>query len=687
MAPDARLFYGDAALRRKYESSSKKQKVQKQGAKAQKQGAKAPSAALVNPMFTRQGGNPSSVQQSQFIGDKTRERQEHQMNDLSSRLQAAQSTVHDRSGVGRTGQVLPSHAPIELPVHGGRGGGRTRHVLPSLSPIESHVHEEREGGISCGLQPIKSPLNNDFLITPRRSPRGNRTGVHRNLEKEYNGLHSPMRTQGRRSVPPPTENEIQQRSNQLHNNRTQACLQPSHRSTQKSIQSSASHQSQHNALRSSSSQQSRRSQQRNSLHDSPAENHNSLQPNRSRLPSNSPVANNEEVDNSLGQPKRTTRKKTTNLAVAKRGKEKVSVPVFNEKFCGYFKHECINSIGTWVRQRDNCPLTYDKFDDIPEQKIARVIQNVRDHFILEPDDDVAVKAIKDVMRDAYKAYRHKIYQKYKEAGGDGFAASDGHLKALAHPPENCPNKYDWAHMCNHFTTNEFKKNSERGRRAAAAKQQNGINHSNGNKSFTSTEYDLLQAGQPCDPVTFFRRTHDPEKKINAKCKEMSEKMKAMKEAADRGETNDTPEEIFNKVRNAGCSGKRRRKAHPTNYSLYQKKEEEMAELKVRMESLEQENKRLKKETGPKATKKLLNEYLVKVGMPAMELSSEDDAEDDDDDEDADMHESQIHEHRDSFEGSDREAEEEDEAFGDDQQEGDEENRDKELEEDDEEEQD
>ncbi|KAI3957915.1 hypothetical protein MKW92_037145 [Papaver armeniacum] len=565
MAPDARLFYGDAALRRKYESSSKKQKVQKQGAKE-------PSAALVNPMFTRQGGNPSSVQQSQFIGDKTRERREHQMNDLSSRLQAAQSTVHDRSGVGRTGRVLPSHPPIE-----------TRPVLPSLSPIESHVHEEREGGISFGVQPIESPLNNDFLITSRRSPRGNRTRVHRNLEKEYNGLHSPMRTQGRRSVPPPTENEIQQRSNQLHNNRTQACLQPYHRSTQKDIQSSASHQSQHNALRSSSSQQSRRSQQRNSLRDSPAENHNSSQPNRSRSPSNSPVANNEEVDNSLGQPKRTTRKKTTNRAVAKRGKEKVSVPVFNEKFCGHFKHECINSIGTWVRQRDNCPLTYDKFDDMPEQKIARVIQNVQDHFILVPDDDVAVKAIKDVMRDAYKAYRHKIYLKYKEAGGDGFAASDGHLKALAQPPENCPNKYDWAHMCNHFTTDEFKKNSERGRRATAAKRQNGINHSNGNKSFTSTEYDLLQAGQPCDPVTFFRRTHDPEKKINAKCKEMSEKMKAMKEAADRGETNDTPEEIFNKVRNAGYSGKWRRKAHPTNYSLYQKKEEEMAELKGRQE--------------------------------------------------------------------------------------------------------
>ncbi|XP_026433411.1 uncharacterized protein LOC113330819 [Papaver somniferum] len=479
-------------------------KAQKQGAKVQKQGAKAPSDALVNPMYTRQGGNPRSVQQYQFIGDKIRERQEHQMNDLSSRLHAAQSTVHDRSEVGRTGRVLPSHAPIESPVHGGRGGGRTRPVLPSLSPIESHVHEEREGGISCGVQPIGSPLNNDFLITRRRSPRGNRTGIHRNLEKEYNGLHSPMRTQGRHSVPPPTENEIQQRSNLLHNNRTQACLQPSHRSTQKAIQSSASHQLQYNALRSSASQQSHRSQQRNSLRDSPAENHNSSQPNRSRSASNSPVASNEEVDNSLqeGPQKRTTRKKTTNLAVAKK-KEKVNVPVFNEKFCGYYKHEYINSIGTWVRQRDNCPLIYDKFDNMPEQKIARVIQNVRDHFILVPDDDGAVKAIKDMMRDAYKAYRHKLHLKYKAAGGDGFAASDGHLKALAHPPENCLNKHDWAHMCNHFTTDEFKKNSERGRRAAAAKQENSINHSNGNKSFTSTEYDFLQAGLPCDPVTFF----------------------------------------------------------------------------------------------------------------------------------------------------------------------------------------
>ncbi|KAI3941113.1 hypothetical protein MKW92_032645 [Papaver armeniacum] len=196
--------------------------------------------------------------------------------------------------------------------------------------------------------------------------------------------------------------------------------------------------------------------------------------------------------------------------------------------------------------------------------------------------------------------------------------------------------------------------SSRGRLVVAAKQLNCINHSNCNKSFTSIEYELLQVGQPCDPLTFFRRTHDPEKKINVKWKEMSEKIKAMKEAVDRGETNDTPEEIFYKVRNAGCSGKRRRKAYPTNYSLYQKKEEEIAKFK--------------KETGPKATKKWLNEYLVKVGMPAMELLSEDDAEDDD--EDADMHGSQIHDHRDAFEGSDREAQEEDvEAFGDDQEEG------------------
>ncbi|KAI3917401.1 hypothetical protein MKW98_027320 [Papaver atlanticum] len=519
-------------------------------------GAKAPSVALVNPMFTRQGGNPRSVEQSQFIGDKNRE--EHQMNDISSRLKAAQSTVHNGSGVGRTGRVMPSHAPIESPVHGGRGGGRTRHVQPSRSPIKS--------------PPIESPLNNDFLLTPRRSPRGHRTGVHRNLEKEYSGLHSHMRTQGCRSVPPPAKNEIQQRSNQLHNNRTQASLQPS------------------------------------------PENRKFSQPNRSRSASNSPVVNNEEVGNSLqeGQPQRTTRKKTINLAVAKRGKEKVIVPVFKEKFRGHYRHELINSIGSWVRQRDNCP----------------------DHFILIPDDDVAVKVIKDVMRNAYKAYMHKLH---------------GHLEALAHPPVDFPNKRDWAQMCTHFTTDEFKS-------CCGCEATQRYQPHNGNKSFTSIEYELLQDGQPCDPVTFFRLTHDPKKKINGKCKEMTEKMKAMMEAADRGETNDTPEEIFNKVRNAGCSVKRHRKAYPNNY--------------IRMASLEQENKRLKKETGPKATKKWLNEYFLKAGMLAMELSSDDDAEDDD--EDVDMHWSQNHEHQHAFEGSDREAEEEDvEAFGDDQEEGEE----------------
>ncbi|KAI3938600.1 hypothetical protein MKW98_016105 [Papaver atlanticum] len=259
------------------------------------------------------------------------------------------------------------------------------------------------------------------------------------------------------------------------------------------------------------------------------------------------------------------------------------------------------------------------------------------------------------MRNAYKAYRHKLHLAYEKDGSDGCATSDGHLEALAHPPEIYPNKRDWAYMCEHFTTDEFKKISERVRLAAAAKQLNGINHSNGNKSFNGIEYELLQAGQPCDPVAFFRRTHDPEKKINAKYKEMSPQ--------NRGETNDNLEEIFYKVLNAGCSGKQCHKAHLTNYSLYQKKEEEMTELKVRMASLEQEKK---------------------VGMPAMELSSEDDAEDND--EDADMRGSQIHEHLDAFEGSDRKAEEEDvEAFGNDQEEGGEENPDRELKEDDEEE--
>lgn len=69
---------------------------------------------------------------------------------------------------------------------------------------------------------------------------------------------------------------------------------------------------------------------------------------------------------------------------------------------------------------------------------------------------MAVKVIKDVMRNAYKAYRHKLRLAYIKAGGDGFAGSDGHLEALAHPPKDFPNKHDWAHMCEHFTTDAFK---------------------------------------------------------------------------------------------------------------------------------------------------------------------------------------------------------------------------------------
>ncbi|KAI3911706.1 hypothetical protein MKX01_029467 [Papaver californicum] len=313
---------------------------------------------------------------------------------------------------------------------------------------------------------------------------------------------------------------------------------------------------------------------------------------------------------------------------------------------------------------DNCLLFYDKFDNIPDQKIDRVIQNVRDHFNLIPDNDMVVIAIKKVTRNAYWKYRHDIHQAYCEA-----LKIYSHTDALEHPPKTFPNKSDWAHMCRCFTTGEFKKNSERGRLVAAAKK---INHSSGNKSHIRYEYKLVSVEQPCDPVNPFRLTHKS-KNMNAKCKEMRKKMKEMKKTADRGETNDTPEEIYHKVLDAEYLGKRRRKAHPTPFSLYQKKEEEIAQMKVRITSMERENKRLKKETGPNTTKKRLNEYFAKHGMPTMELSDEDDAEENDEDAD-------IHEHGDTFENNEREFEEEDgEAYEDDQEEGDKEYPDGEFE--------
>ncbi|KAI3922364.1 hypothetical protein MKX01_006053 [Papaver californicum] len=75
--------------------------------------------------------------------------------------------------------------------------------------------------------------------------------------------------------------------------------------------------------------------------------------------------------------------------------------------------------------------------------------------------------------------------------------------------------------------------------------------------------------------------------MNAKC-EMRKKMMDMKEAADQGETNESPEEIHHKVRDAEYLGKWRRKAHLTPFSLYQKKEEEIAQMKIRIASMERE---------------------------------------------------------------------------------------------------
>ncbi|MCL7030080.1 hypothetical protein MKW94_013955 [Papaver nudicaule] len=233
-----------------------------------------------------------------------------------------------------------------------------------------------------------------------------------------------------------------------------------------------------------------------------------------------------------------------------------------------------------------------------------------DHFILKHDDDVAVEAIKKVMRAAYTRHRYKIHLEYvslvKKLGS--------HEAAMAHPRSYCSNKHDWTHMCGYFRSPEFEKLSERGRKSAAAKT---INHSSGNKSHTSVKYDLVRKGKPCDPCTVFIKTHNSGK-MNDQCKAMKKKMEDLKKASDKGEINDTSEEIYYKCRNADGEylGKRRRKAPQTHYSLYRQKEKETSQLKERLTLVEKENKLLKKQ---KVTKESLNAYFLKNGLSLMEF--------------------------------------------------------------------
>ncbi|XP_026453564.1 uncharacterized protein LOC113354451 isoform X2 [Papaver somniferum] len=168
----------------------------------------------------------------------------------------------------------------------------------------------------------------------------------------------------------------------------------------------------------------------------------------------------------------------------------------------------------WTRQSQNCPLNYNAFDDIPPEKIQRVIKNIYDYFTIKSrTGEDPEEAIKKIMRNAYNRHRHKINKAYLKIQN-----LSSHEVALAsEPPSELEiNKEDWIYMCKTFDMPDFKKKPDRGTAAAKAKE---INHSAGNRSFASVEYDLIAENKPCDAVILFSETHGY-KKLPPKCQEM-----------------------------------------------------------------------------------------------------------------------------------------------------------------------
>ncbi|KAI3951502.1 hypothetical protein MKX01_018618 [Papaver californicum] len=182
---------------------------------------------------------------------------------------------------------------------------------------------------------------------------------------------------------------------------------------------------------------------------------------------NSPL----DADSSEPPRKKNTRGFTTlpNVALRDIAEDKLKVEVSDDGLVGTFSLECILAIGMWVRQTDNFPLTVRLFQDMPEEKIARVSKLVRDYYILVPDDANVEKAIRTQMRLAYMRYRSELAKHYR--------SFDSHEEALLHPSPRIHNVDDWTYMCHFFNTDVAFKKSKAAQRAQA------LNHTNGTQSF------------------------------------------------------------------------------------------------------------------------------------------------------------------------------------------------------------
>ncbi|KAI3873344.1 hypothetical protein MKX03_003213 [Papaver bracteatum] len=131
----------------------------------------------------------------------------------------------------------------------------------------------------------------------------------------------------------------------------------------------------------------------------------------------------------------------------------------------------------WVRQRENFPLTARLFKDVPEENVKRLVQLVRDHFKLEPDDDLTEQLLRRKMRVTYNGYRSSLSKHYR------LECDKDYDKALANPPKNCTNMEDWTSMCNLFKMEEFQ----------------------------------VLHGEPTDPITMFDATHKFKKSTDPTC--------------------------------------------------------------------------------------------------------------------------------------------------------------------------
>ncbi|KAI3881884.1 hypothetical protein MKX03_018716 [Papaver bracteatum] len=368
------------------------------------------------------------------------------------------------------------------------------------------------------MTPSRLPMNDDdFLDSPRRFPRG--LGSNRVVTIRSDDFINSQRRSPRG----------------LSNNRVQRSLETySYSQRHSQTPSNGAPLGNRNILQQNSS---RSEPQQN---DNPEDQHLSRQ-NPSRLASNSPQSNEEcGTAEARAVPLRKKRGRSCMKELAKFRGKILELDLHGGRLCGYKHKVAINSVCACTRKSQNCPLKYEEFDDIPPEKIQRVINKLYDYFRIKSrtgeDPEVVIKKI---MRNAYNRHKHKIHRAYLKLGGNEIAL------ASEPPTELEIAKEDWVYMCETFATPEFKKKSKRGTAAAKAKE---IYHSAGNSSFSSVENDLIAENKPCDAVILFSETHGS-KKLPPKCQEMKKTMEDMKEAILRGESSKTPADIYEIVYN------------------------------------------------------------------------------------------------------------------------------------------